>query len=133
MKPYITIIKSNGRLIDRRQSTRYRLAGEEVLVFRHSDKKIGWIIDMSKGGLSYEYVITTESKTQHEVIDVFAFDKKRFFLPGVHCKRIYDIDESITPGTCRPVVFTRSGLRCKFSKRQTARWNDLITNAWKQN
>lgn len=54
--------KARERLVERRQYRRYRFIGDQVLVFRHSDKKVGWITDMSRAGLSYEYIPTSESK-----------------------------------------------------------------------
>ena len=125
--------KVRGRLAERRQHSRYRFVGDEFLVFRHSDKKLGWITDMSRGGLSYEYIPTSESNSEKEIIDIFAYGKTRFFLPGVNCKKIYDRNEKETSGSYSPVTFKRCGLKCVFSNKQAARLDELFINRWHNN
>jgi len=122
--------KVRERLVERRQYRRYRFIGDQVLVFRHSDKKVGWITDMSRAGLSYEYIPTSESKSEKEIIDIFAYGKTRFFLPGLNCKRIYDLNEKATSGSYSPVKFKRCGLECVFSDKQASRLNELFINRW---
>jgi hypothetical protein len=104
--------------------------GDKVLVFRHTDKKVGWITDMSRGGLSYEYIPTSESKSEKEIIDIFAYGNTRFFLPGLSCTRIYDRNEKATSGSYSPVKFKRCGLKCVFSDRQASRLSELFINRW---
>lgn len=120
--------KLKGRLVERRQYIRHRFTGDDVLVFRHRDKKVGWITDMSRGGLSYEYIPTSESESEKETIDIFVSGKKRFFLPGLNCKRIYDHNEKSTTGSYSPVKFKRCGLKCVFSKKQADRLSELFTD-----
>lgn len=122
--------KARGRLAERRQHRRYRFVGDEFLVFRHSDKKVGWITDMSRGGLSYEYIPTSESNSEKEIIDIFAYGKTRFFLPGVNCKRIYDLNEKVRSGSHSQVQFKRCGLKCVFSNKQATRLDELFINRW---
>ncbi len=117
---------------ERRQYRRYRFLGDKLLVFRHTDKKVGWITDMSRGGLSYEYIPTSESKSEKEIIDIFAYGKTRFFLPGLSCKRIYDRNEKATSGSYSPVKFKRCGLKCVFSDRQASRLTELFINRWRE-
>lgn len=130
MRTYSAQKKLRGRLVERRQYRRYRFIGDEVLVFRHTDKKVGWITDMSRGGLSYEYIPTSESKSEKEIIDIFAYGKTRFFLPGLNCKRIYDLNEKTTSGSYSPVKFKRCGLKCVLSNKQAARLDELLINRW---
>ena len=126
MRIYSARKKVRERLVERRQYRRYRFIGDEVLVFRHTDKKVGWITDMSRGGLSYEYIPTSESESEKETIDIFVSGKKRFFLPGLNCKRIYDSNQKSTTGSYSPVKFKRCGLKCVFSKKQAARLTELF-------
>ena len=130
MSIYSARKKTRERLVERRQFRRYRFIGSEALVFRHTDKKVGWITDMSKGGLSYEYIPTSESKSEKEIIDIFAYGKTRFFLPGLNCKRIYDLNEKATTGSYSLVKFKRCGLKCVFSDRQASRLNELFIIGW---
>jgi len=118
--------------VERRQYPRYRVTGDEILVLRHSDKKVGWITDMSKGGLSYEYIPTSESKSEREVIDIFASGKMQFFLPGLNCKRIYDLNEKATSRSHSPVKFKRCGLKCEFSEKQAVRFDELFAKRWQE-
>ena len=122
--------KVSGKLVERRQYPRYRVTSDEVLVLRHSDKKVGWITDLSRGGLSYEYIPTSESESEKEIIDIFVSGKKRFFLPGLKCKRIYDRNEQATSGSYSPVKFKRCGLKCVFSEKQADRLDELFINRW---
>jgi hypothetical protein len=124
--------KVSAKNAERRQYRRYRFTGDKVLVFRHTDKKVGWITDMSRGGLSYEYIPTSESKSEKEVIDIFAFGKTRFFMPGLSCKRIYDRNEKATSGSHSPVKFKRCGLKCSLSDRQASRLTALFLNRWRE-
>ena len=121
-----------GKLIERRRYIRYRFIGSEVLVFRHIDKKVGWITDISRGGLSYEYIPTSESDSEKETIDIIACGKTRFFLPGLNCKRIYDLNEKGISGSYGPVKFKRRGLKCVFSNKQAARLEELFINHWNE-
>ena len=128
MAPYSAWEKIRGVSVERRQHPRYRISGDKLLVFRHSDKKMGWITDLSRGGLSYEYIPTSESKSEKEIIDIFAHRKKRWFLPGLNCKRIYDLNEKATSGSHSPVKFRRCGLKCVFSNKQAFRLDEILIN-----
>jgi hypothetical protein len=130
MRTYSAREKLRGRLVERRQYRRYRFIGDEVFVFRHGDKKVGWITDLSRGGLSYEYIPTSESKSEKEIIDIFISGKNRFFLPGLNCQIIYDRNEKSTSGSYSPVRFKRCDLKCEFSNRQAARLDELFINRY---
>ena len=54
------ILKS--RIYDRRRFARHYLSDDEVRVFSHSYKNFGWIMDISKGGLSIEYIVALQRK-----------------------------------------------------------------------
>ena len=133
MRTYSAQKKLRRRLVERRQYPRHRFTGDEVLVFRHTDKKVGWITDMSRAGLSYEYIPTSESKSEKEIIDIFAYCKTRFFLPGLNCKRIYDLNEKATSRSHSPVKFKRCGLKCVLSNKQAARLDELFIDRWYEN
>jgi hypothetical protein len=124
--------KLRGRLVERRQYRRYHFTGDDVFVFRHKDKKVGWITDMSRGGLSYEYIPTSESESENEIIDIFVSGKKRFFLPGLNCKVIYNRKEKATSGSYSPVTFKRCGLKCEFSENQAIRFDELFVKLWQE-
>jgi hypothetical protein len=128
MATYSARQKIRERLVERRKYPRYRVTGDRLLVFRHSDKKIGWITDMSRGGLSYEYIPTSESKSEKEIIDIFAHGKMRLFLPGLNCRRIYDQNEKAASGSHSPVKFKRCGLKCVFSNKQAIRLDEMLIN-----
>ena len=81
MVQYSAHKEAKGGFVERRKYPRYRFNGDELLVFRHSDKKVGWITDMRMGEFSNEYIPTSESKSEKEIIDIFAHGNKRLFLP----------------------------------------------------
>lgn len=128
MRTFSARKKLRGSLVERRQYRRHYFTGDNVFVFRHKDKKLGWITDMSRGGLSYEYIPTSESESENEIIDIFVSGKKRFFLPGLNCKVIYNRNEKATSGSYSPVTFKRCGLKCEFSEKQAVRLDELFVN-----
>ena len=76
MPNYTVREKARGSLVERRQHQRYIVSSSDFLVFRHEDNNVGWITDLSRGGLSYEYIPTPESKGEGGIIDIFVLGKK---------------------------------------------------------
>ena len=83
-------------------------------------------MDISKGGLSIEYIHTEKLDVEKEVIDIFNYSGFRFFLPGISRKKVYEFDVKEKGKFHCPVTFTRCGFKCGFTERQATRLEGLI-------
>ena len=113
---------------ERRRYARYPVP-DDFLVFSHEAAVIGWIKDISRGGLSYEYIPTAIMNISRDRIDIFAHNQKRFFLPGLSCKRIYDRDGLEGPEGSPSVKFRHCGVQCyNLTTEQKTRLDFLLNN-----
>ena len=113
---------------DRRRYTRYQVP-DDFLVFSHEASGIGWIKDISLGGLSYEYIPTGLIQIRQDRIDIFAHNQKQFFLPGLSCTRIYDRHGLENPEGFSSIKFRHCGLRCNnLTREQKNRLDYLLFN-----
>ncbi|UCD77690.1 MAG: PilZ domain-containing protein [Desulfobacterales bacterium] len=86
---------------ERRKFSRYQVPGGALYVFDHLSTRVGWINDISRGGLSFEYILGQDAEIEPEVIDIFSYRYDQFYLPAVSCKLIYagrTADQSSTNG-----------------------------------
>jgi len=128
MGAHLSRKKWRAGVFERRRYTRYYFSDNEARVFSHSCKNFGWITDISRGGLSFEYIPTEKLDIEKEIIDIFNYSGNRIFLPGISCQKIYEIDESEKYRLRSPAYFVRRGLKCDFTERQAARLEELITS-----
>ena len=113
---------------DRRRYARYRVP-DDFLVFSHETAGIGWIKDISLGGLSYEYIPTGIMNISQDRIDIFAHNQKQFFLPGLSCTRIYDRDGIEGPEGSASIKFRHCGVQCNnLTREQKNRLDFLLLN-----
>ncbi len=97
--------------MERRKSTRYPLWEYRYEVYDNDHNAIGWIIDISDGGLSFEYISADVDMGKKGVISIFPKQGNGSYLPDIKCKRVYDIkieDEDIYQ---MPVEFRRCGVK----------------------
>lgn len=97
--------------MERRKSTRYPLWEYRYEVYDNDHNAIGWIIDISDGGLSFEYISADVDMGKNGVISIFPKQGNGSYLPDIKCKRVYDIkveDEDIYH---IPVEFRRCGVK----------------------
>ena len=57
-------------------------------MFNHFSAKVGFIKDLSRGGLSFEYLNLFDEAVDPEVVDLFSYDFNKFFLMGLPCEKI---------------------------------------------
>ena len=113
---------------ERRRYARFQVP-DDFLVFSHEAAGIGWIKDISLGGLSYEYIPTGIMNIDQDRIDIFAHNQKRFFLPGLLCTRIYDRDGIEGPEGSSSVKFRHCGVQChNLTQEQEIRLDLLLHN-----
>lgn len=115
-------------MVERRRYRRYRISNDSIQVYRHSDKKIGWIRDVCRGGFSFEYIPNHLHAAKDDIIDIFSDQEAGVFLPRVPCKTVYDIADHEKPEFAGPVHFNRCGLKCDFTKSQKIRIQRLLNN-----
>jgi NOL1/NOP2/fmu family ribosome biogenesis protein len=122
----ISRTKLRAGIFERRRFDRYCFCDNEVSVFIHSYKSFGWIMDMSRGGLSIEYIHTEKLNAEKEIIDIINYSGDRFFLSGIACKKVYEFEVKEKGSYHSPVTFTRCGLKCGFTERQAIRLEELV-------
>ncbi len=113
---------------ERRRLARYYFLDNDVRVFRHINNKFGWITDISGSGLSFEYIPVEELDNRREIVDIFNYSDDRIFLPGISCKKIYEIHVSQKSHIQSPVYFLRCGFKCDFTERQAYKLEELISS-----
>lgn len=75
---------------ERRQSVRHRVVDDAYAALGNTYSKVGKIINISIGGLAFDY-ITGESNTKEaEILDIF-LSNNHFDLYNLRCKIVYDI------------------------------------------
>lgn len=75
---------------DRRRCTRYRVLKGSLFVLNHFSTRVGWIHDISKNGLCFEYVFAIGQEVAPEVIDIFAHQPSGIYLPSIKCRMIFN-------------------------------------------
>ncbi len=97
--------------MERRKSTRYPLWEYLYEIYDNDNNAIGWITDISDGGLSFEYIPADIEIGKNSIICIFPKQGNGSYLAGIKCKRVYDIkieDEEIYQ---IPVEFRRCGVK----------------------
>jgi hypothetical protein len=83
-----------------RQSTRFKVLGGAYVLFRSkTDQQLGFIVNISSKGLSFEYILAGETFEKNIVIDIIS-DENNIRVEKVPCKKIYELeleDEYYTP------------------------------------
>jgi len=74
---------------DRRKHTRYKVNKDAFAVIRTSDNKLGKIRDVSKGGLSFEYIMKGDPAEGFSELDIFTTEND-FYLKLLPVQVIMD-------------------------------------------
>ena len=85
-------------------------------------------MDISRGGLSIEYIHTEKLNNEKEIIDIINYSGDRFLLSGIACKKVYEFEVKEKGSYHSPVSFTRCGLKCGFTERQAIRLEELLNS-----
>lgn len=112
---------------EQRQNPRYGIRKAEFQVFSHGIQITGRLINISKGGLAFEFERGSKKTTDCRSIDILGPEPDRFYLPGITCRRIYDIGV-LTEG--RNFTGVQTQLRgvqfTDLTDEQTRKLTDLI-------
>ena len=76
---------------ERREFVRYPIKPHTIFLYSNNSPVKGWIKDISKGGMSFEYTPSEECEPKPEIKLILAGDTLPFYLPDIPCKTIYDI------------------------------------------
>jgi hypothetical protein len=115
---------------DRRQHARYKLKDRIFITFRPQFDRIGWLTDISKGGVCLEYPTIQEySELSNNVhVDIFSAPNS-FKLTNLHCKLVYDSRIDMGKGFMEAIETRRCGLVFgDLSKQQFDQLNLALNN-----
>ena len=116
-------------LKERRKFVRYMLPYGMLYVFDHYSTKVGWVRDVGMGGLSFEFNHAGDTEKISEVIDIFAYDQARIYIPSVTCRKTYWLQMDGRRGFNRHVHQIRCGQRfVALTAEQKTSWQKMIEN-----
>jgi c-di-GMP-binding flagellar brake protein YcgR len=96
---------------DRRQHERFTLKDRVFITFRPQFDRIGWITDISKGGVALEYSTIQEYSALSEKLSVDIFSSPRKFeLSNLSCRLVYDDQVDRGKGFIETIETRRCGL-----------------------
>jgi len=79
--------------VEPRRFKRYIVEENKYEVFSRELGITGKLKDISEGGLAYQYIPDDGGGSLSEVVDILGKNLERLYLPGLICKRVYDIAE----------------------------------------
>jgi hypothetical protein len=113
--------------MERRKHIRYRLLDFDYQIFDGNNFAVGWIVDISDGGLSYEYIPANSNLDEKDSINIFPVAGGGSFIPNLKYKKVYDIKAHDDDTYHIPVEFRRCGLKLrKVTPKQRRRFRDLL-------
>jgi hypothetical protein len=112
---------------ERRKHTRYEVKDRIFITFRPNFDRIGWITDISKGGVSLEYSTLQEfsALTDKVCVDIFSSPRK-FDLSNLRCQMIYDARVESEKGFIETIETRRCGLNFESLSPHQAAQIDIV-------
>ncbi len=119
-------------LTERRQYKRYRAVDGIIAMLGFPSKIMGSIIDMSKEGLSFQYIVDSEPPHESMELDILYTDKL-IYIDKVPFKAVSDID--IYSGASSALFpLRRCGVKFgELTNEQKGQLEHLILNLTKKN
>ena len=112
---------------DQRQHPRYGIRKAEFQVFSHGIQITGRLVNISKGGLSFEFAPGPEKTIECRAIDILGHDPDRFYLSGIACRLVYDIGHLAEGRSFTGVATRLRGVQyTDLTDAQTQKLTDLI-------
>jgi hypothetical protein len=121
--------------VERRKHERFLVQEGAFVILTPSDTGAGKLINISMGGLMFEYVATKEPSVKATELELFVTDSV-FRLHGVPCKSVWDLPVYKHPTI--PLQKRQSGVQFGelsphhrsqlefFIQNHTSDWNDQI-------
>jgi len=76
---------------EQRKHTRYGIKDVKFHVFSHGIQITGSLVNLSTGGLAFEFTPGPGKTNECRAIDILGPEPDRFYLPKIACRLIYDI------------------------------------------
>ena len=76
---------------EQRQHPRYGIRDIDFNVFSHGTQISGRLVNISRGGLAFQFVSGPMKATECRSIDILGSGPDRFYISKIACRRIYDI------------------------------------------
>ncbi|MBU4000495.1 hypothetical protein KKG29_05005 [Patescibacteria group bacterium] len=107
--------------IEQRKELRLIPHDHTTVVLRPHFAKLGNLIDINKGGLSFQYIANEGKAEVSTHLDLFT-NNSEFYLPSLPCKVAYDIGLPRNNTTLASLEYRRCGLEFgEFTQEQAAR------------
>lgn len=115
---------------ERRLHERYELKDRIFITIRPEFERIGWLTDISKGGVSFEYTKIQEYSPLTEKIQVDIFSSPKIFdLSNLPCKLVYDTPVAKGAGFMESIETRRCGLIFQeMSQHQTVQFDGAMSH-----
>jgi len=112
---------------EQRQHPRYGIQDVEFNVFSHGTQISGRLVNISRGGLAFQFMAGPMKATECRAIDILGPGPDRFYIPKIACRRIYDIGFLAEGGNFTGVETSLRGVQfIDPTEEQTRKLADLI-------
>jgi c-di-GMP-binding flagellar brake protein YcgR len=99
--------------IDRREFVRRQIRPHNIFIFSNHSPVKGWVKDISKGGMAFEYIPTEGCEPKSEIRLILAGDRFPFYFPDIFCKTIYNIKVNKNDGPFKGTAIRSCGVQYK--------------------
>ena len=106
--------------IHRRQFERFKIPADTIYLFSNFSPIKGWVKDISKGGMAFEYSPEEGCEPEPEIRVIIASDRLPFYLPDITCKTIYNIMVYKNDRILKRIGVMQCGLQYKGLNGETA-------------
>ena len=115
-------------ITEQRKETRLLPQGHTTVVLRPHFSKLGNLIDINKGGLSFQYIAGEGKAEVSTHLDLFT-NNSEFYLSSLPCEVAYDIDLPKDNTTLASLEYRRCGLKFgEVTKEQAAQLELYLKN-----
>ena len=114
---------------ERRKDFRYKVKDNEFHIFNQGSKIAGKLIDISKGGLAYQYMPIKDKKLESNLYDIISAGSQHFYLFDIICKTTYDTSDPILNQSSTDTERRRRGLQYgELTENELAKFELLMRN-----
>ncbi|MFO7555478.1 MAG: PilZ domain-containing protein [Desulfobacterales bacterium] len=115
--------------IERRKFVRCRIAPHTIFLYSNNSPVKGWVRDISKGGMAFEYIPMEECEPKPEISLILMGDAVPFYLPDIPCMTIYSIKVNNTGRLGKGIQNRRCGVQYgNFDPEIQKKLADLLRN-----
>jgi hypothetical protein len=122
----ICVMTDTDRGVERRRHARFKVSGAVFVGFRPHNSRLGEVIDIGMGGLSFRYLATGEPSNGSRRLNIF-LTERNFYLNDVLFETVSDFRTDEIPFT--PVTMRRSSVQFgELTNSQISRLEYFIEN-----